>query len=263
MTHAYVDLPSHCICQTLTSLDTGAFQAPKITSPARSSYTSNICYMQCVGGEGSRSPPSSENIGAMDSIKEAKSDGHQSQLEEANREKPLEKQQTQLEKTDREKPSEKKPLKKLLIKAPVSIPWMQLQKNSEIISAQACSRGRIVWIWRRIKMRTMLSWLNCFLTLCLTALLILYSFSDLSHNFFSPSPSLQVQAQVYVFDGIQLIQKKGKVRLALNITADFRSLFSWNTEQIFVFVAAEYVTPINSVNQSQVIIFSFLHMKRN
>ncbi|XP_059073858.1 signal peptidase complex subunit 3A [Cryptomeria japonica] len=98
-------------------------------------------------------------------------------------------------------------------------------------------------------MRTMLSWLNCFLTLCLTALLILYSFSDLSHNFFSPSPSLQVQAQVYVFDGIQLIQKKGKVRLALNITADFRSLFSWNTEQIFVFVAAEYVTPINSVNQ--------------
>ncbi|XP_057851334.2 uncharacterized protein LOC131061588 [Cryptomeria japonica] len=60
----------------------------------------------------------------MDSIKEAKSDGHQSQLEEANREKPLEKQQTQLEKTDREKPSEKKPLKKLLIKAPVSIPWM-------------------------------------------------------------------------------------------------------------------------------------------
>ncbi|XP_073265193.1 signal peptidase complex subunit 3B isoform X2 [Populus alba] len=40
-----------------------------------------------------------------------------------------------------------------------------------------------------------------------------------------------------------------EVSLTMNITADLQSLFTWNTKQLFIFVAAEYETPQNSVNQ--------------
>ena len=35
----------------------------------------------------------------------------------------------------------------------------------------------------------------------------------------------------------------------MKLNADFRSAFSWNTKQLFVFVQAEYPTPENKVNQ--------------
>eukprot|EP00854_Cymbomonas_tetramitiformis_P003896 gene3896-4857_t len=37
--------------------------------------------------------------------------------------------------------------------------------------------------------------------------------------------------------------------LAFEINADLRTLFSWNTKQLFVFLAAEYSTPQNQLNQ--------------
>nr|VDD27485.1 unnamed protein product [Brassica oleracea] len=37
--------------------------------------------------------------------------------------------------------------------------------------------------------------------------------------------------------------------LTLNITADLQSLFTWNTKQVFAFVAAECKTSKNSLNQ--------------
>ncbi|CAI0391932.1 unnamed protein product [Linum tenue] len=37
--------------------------------------------------------------------------------------------------------------------------------------------------------------------------------------------------------------------LTMNITADLQSLFTWNTKQVFVFIAAEYETPKNALNQ--------------
>jgi signal peptidase complex subunit 3 len=40
-----------------------------------------------------------------------------------------------------------------------------------------------------------------------------------------------------------------QVSLTLDISADLQSLFTWNTKQVFVFVAAEYETPKNSLNQ--------------
>ncbi|GMY21484.1 Signal peptidase complex subunit 3B [Fagus crenata] len=39
------------------------------------------------------------------------------------------------------------------------------------------------------------------------------------------------------------------VSQTLNISADLQSLFTWNTKQVFVFLAAEYETPKNSLNQ--------------
>ncbi|KAF8399131.1 hypothetical protein HHK36_014996 [Tetracentron sinense] len=40
-----------------------------------------------------------------------------------------------------------------------------------------------------------------------------------------------------------------EVSLTLNISMDVQSTFTWNTKQVFVFVAAEYQTAQNSLNQ--------------
>ncbi|PNX61164.1 signal peptidase complex subunit 3B-like protein, partial [Trifolium pratense] len=40
------------------------------------------------------------------------------------------------------------------------------------------------------------------------------------------------------------------VSMTLNISADLQTLFTWNTKQVFVFLAAEYVTPKHVLNQA-------------
>jgi signal peptidase complex subunit 3 len=40
-----------------------------------------------------------------------------------------------------------------------------------------------------------------------------------------------------------------RVTLSLNIKADLESVFTWNTKQLFVFVAAEYWNPEEGFNQ--------------
>ncbi|CAA6669024.1 unnamed protein product [Spirodela intermedia] len=40
-----------------------------------------------------------------------------------------------------------------------------------------------------------------------------------------------------------------EVSLTMNISANLQTVFTWNTKQVFVFVAAEYETPQNSLNQ--------------
>ncbi|XP_057416132.1 signal peptidase complex subunit 3B-like [Lotus japonicus] len=65
------------------------------------------------------------------------------------------------------------------------------------------------------------------------------SFSDTLN---SPSPSVQVPVL-----NINWFQKQpnsnDEVSMALNISADLQSLFTWNKKQVFVFVAAEYEAP--------------------
>lgn len=40
-----------------------------------------------------------------------------------------------------------------------------------------------------------------------------------------------------------------QVYLTLNISADLQTLFTWNTKQVFAFLAAEYETPKHPLNQ--------------
>ncbi|KAF7144112.1 hypothetical protein RHSIM_Rhsim05G0143600 [Rhododendron simsii] len=40
-----------------------------------------------------------------------------------------------------------------------------------------------------------------------------------------------------------------QVSMTLNVSANLQSLFTWNTKQVFVFLAAEYESPKNSLNQ--------------
>ncbi|KAJ7543065.1 hypothetical protein O6H91_09G023800 [Diphasiastrum complanatum] len=89
---------------------------------------------------------------------------------------------------------------------------------------------------------------NTAVTLAIMVLAVLCSFVSLSDHFHASSP--HVHLEVLSIDAFQR-QKAGndEVWLTLNISADFSSVFSWNTKQLFIFVAAEYVTPKNVVNQ--------------
>lgn len=50
--------------------------------------------------------------------------------------------------------------------------------------------------------------------------------------------------------------QKDQAVLTFNLEADLRSVFSWNTKQLFVFVQAEYTTPQNKENQ--VVIWDYI-----
>ncbi|KAK4771590.1 hypothetical protein SAY87_032122 [Trapa incisa] len=89
---------------------------------------------------------------------------------------------------------------------------------------------------------------NALLTFAVTILAVMCAMASLSDNFNSPTPSAQVQVL-----NINWFQKhqdgNDEVSLALNVSANLQSLFTWNTKQVFVFLAIEYETPMNSLNQ--------------
>ncbi|KAK7274442.1 hypothetical protein RIF29_15530 [Crotalaria pallida] len=89
---------------------------------------------------------------------------------------------------------------------------------------------------------------NTLLTFAITLLGFMCGIASFSDNFNNPTPFAQVQVS-----NINWFQKQpsgnDEVSLKLNISADLQSLFTWNTKQIFVFVAAEYETPKNGFNQ--------------
>ncbi|KAE8651592.1 signal peptidase complex subunit 3B [Cucumis sativus] len=89
---------------------------------------------------------------------------------------------------------------------------------------------------------------NALLTFAATILAVICAFASFSDTLNSPSPTAQVQVL-----SINWFQKQpngnDEVSMTLNISADLQSLFTWNTKQVFVFLAAEYETPLNSLNQ--------------
>ncbi|KAL7618624.1 hypothetical protein Lser_V15G04139 [Lactuca serriola] len=89
---------------------------------------------------------------------------------------------------------------------------------------------------------------NALLTFAVTILAVMCAIASVSDNFNSPSPTSQVQVL-----NINWFRNKpdgdDELSMTMNISADLQSLFTWNTKQIFVFLAAEYKTPQNSLNQ--------------
>ncbi|KAI7757691.1 hypothetical protein M8C21_030705 [Ambrosia artemisiifolia] len=110
---------------------------------------------------------------------------------------------------------------------------------------------------------------NALLTFSLTILALMCAIASLSDNFNSPSPTASVQIL-----NVNRFQKRSngddEVAITLEISADLQSLFTWNTKQgnlssssssssstrffpgflqVFAFLAAEYSTPKNSLNQ--------------
>ncbi|MCL7023493.1 hypothetical protein MKW94_019798 [Papaver nudicaule] len=96
-----------------------------------------------------------------------------------------------------------------------------------------------------------LNTLLTFSALLLAVLCILTT--TISSNFNEEGPPINAQyLSIFSFDVNRLrkqLSGNDEVILTLNISADLRSAFTWNTKQAFVFVAAEYETAKNSVNQ--------------
>ncbi|GLJ47301.1 hypothetical protein SUGI_0998810 [Cryptomeria japonica] len=89
---------------------------------------------------------------------------------------------------------------------------------------------------------------NALLTFAVTILAIICVMASLSDNLNTPNPHAQIDVL-----NVNWFQRhpngNDEVSLTLNISADLQSLFTWNTKQVFVFVAAEYGTEKNSLNQ--------------
>nr|CAB3457833.1 unnamed protein product [Digitaria exilis] len=89
---------------------------------------------------------------------------------------------------------------------------------------------------------------NAVATFAVTILAAMCFAASFSDNFNTPTPTASVKIL-----GINWFQKEAngndEVSMTLNISADLSSLFTWNTKQVFVFVAAEYETPQNALNQ--------------
>ncbi|KAL9233105.1 hypothetical protein vseg_008142 [Gypsophila vaccaria] len=89
---------------------------------------------------------------------------------------------------------------------------------------------------------------NAVVTLSVTILAFMCAVASFSDTFNHPLPSVAIN--VVSFDRF-IMSKDGNegVSMKLKVVADLRSLFTWNTKQVFVFVAAEYESPKNSLNQ--------------
>ncbi|KAL8162664.1 hypothetical protein V2J09_014153 [Rumex salicifolius] len=98
---------------------------------------------------------------------------------------------------------------------------------------------------------------NALLTLAVTILAIMCAVASFSDNFNFPTPTSSVQVlninrfqKLYAGNDEKPAQEiSSVVSMTLNISADLQSLFTWNTKQVFVFVAAEYETKTNALNQ--------------
>uniref|UniRef100_A0A7N0V200 Signal peptidase complex subunit 3 n=1 Tax=Kalanchoe fedtschenkoi TaxID=63787 RepID=A0A7N0V200_KALFE len=90
--------------------------------------------------------------------------------------------------------------------------------------------------------------MNALLTFSLTILALLCGLASFSDNFNWPAPVAEVQVL-----NVNWFKKhpngNDEVSLTMNISADLQSMFTWNTKQVFVFLAAEYETPKNALNQ--------------
>ncbi|CAK7340757.1 unnamed protein product [Dovyalis caffra] len=97
---------------------------------------------------------------------------------------------------------------------------------------------------------------NAVLTFSVTILALICAIASFSDNFNFPSPSAQIQ--VTNFNWFQK-QSRGndEVSLTMNITADLQSLFTWNTKQAFVFVAADFLQTYEASMELNPFAFSF------
>lgn len=97
----------------------------------------------------------------------------------------------------------------------------------------------------------MYSWMlrvNTVLTLSVTVLAALCAVASLTDGLHRPSPAVELEV-LSVGPLERLRNGDDRIALTLSIKADLESVFTWNTKQLFVFVAAEYWSPEEGFNQ--------------
>ncbi|KAF5175853.1 Signal peptidase complex subunit [Thalictrum thalictroides] len=95
--------------------------------------------------------------------------------------------------------------------------------------------------------------LNTIATVACFLLAILCSLASLSDYFNVPSVNSHIEV-LKVNRFRKQLSGNDEVSLTFNISMDLQSAFTWNTKQVFVFVAAEYDTVKNCLNQVTVLI---------
>lgn len=78
-------------------------------------------------------------------------------------------------------------------------------------------------------------------------LCLLVALSDKLHT---PNPTCEVS--LVSVDGLQKEYGRDRAWVTLNVTADLRSLFTWNTKQVFLSVDVDFVTKKHWVNQMMI-----------
>ncbi|KAF6263833.1 hypothetical protein COO60DRAFT_1267336 [Scenedesmus sp. NREL 46B-D3] len=97
-------------------------------------------------------------------------------------------------------------------------------------------------------MHTVWTRANTVLTFFATVLSVLCVVVTVTDVFHKSDPPITIQLK----EVKRLVTHRGRqdqAALSMQLNADLRSAFSWNTKQLFVFVQADYVTPENRVNQ--------------
>ncbi|PIA39724.1 hypothetical protein AQUCO_02600282v1 [Aquilegia coerulea] len=90
--------------------------------------------------------------------------------------------------------------------------------------------------------------LNTILTAASFILAILCSLASFSDYFNVPTINAHIEV-LKVNRFRKQLTGNDEVSLTFNISMDLQSAFTWNTKQVFVFVATEYDTDKNSLNQ--------------
>lgn len=101
-------------------------------------------------------------------------------------------------------------------------------------------------------MHSLVSRSNALVTFSITILAVLCGLTTVTDFFHRAQPTVKVKlARVERLVKVPRGPNTGndEASLALHIEADLRSVFTWNTKQVFAFVCAEYKTPKNNFNQ--------------
>lgn len=89
--------------------------------------------------------------------------------------------------------------------------------------------------------------LNALLTLATTVLAGMCAVASLTEVLHKSNP--QVTASLVQLDGLLAERRNDRAWIVLDIDADLRSIFNWNTKQVYVYVTVDYSTERNQLNR--------------
>ncbi|CAL5227546.1 g10537 [Coccomyxa viridis] len=96
-------------------------------------------------------------------------------------------------------------------------------------------------------MHTYLYRLNTLFTIASTTLAVICVATSLTDWTIRPDPKVKLAVQSY--DGLQKEYRNDRAWLTVDVEADLRSVFHWNTKQAFVYITADFKTAQNAVNE--------------
>ncbi|EQC39591.1 hypothetical protein SDRG_03025 [Saprolegnia diclina VS20] len=98
-------------------------------------------------------------------------------------------------------------------------------------------------------MHTIWTRANALFTLAMTAMSIMCALTTLTTYLHEPSPVINTLSLNTVHSLKKYRDRTEKAVLSFDLDADLRSVFNWNTKQLFVYIVAEYASASNAKNE--------------